>query len=494
MTEKKRRMPSLSKSRFMAGLQCYKRLYLACYQPNLSDPVSPSRQAVFDSGSDVGKLARNLFPGGILIEADYLHFGLALKLTRDHLADVKRMPLYEAAFQFDNVRTRVDILNPLAPGGYHLIEVKSATSLKDEYIMDAAIQYYVLRGDGVDVTRVSLAYLNKEYVYTGGAYELAELFRIDDITESVLSVQPEVVSSLSQMRLCLAEPEPPEIKPGRHCTQPYECEFSGYCHQGQSEHHISQLPRITDKLTAALEVAGIADIRDIPAGFEGLNDIHQRVRDCIVNDRIFLDDQIKIELAALQYPVHFLDFETFNPALPLYPGTTPYEIIPFQWSDHVMMADGTLIHHEFLADGRGDPRPEFVSTLLAVLGDHGSIVVYSGYEAGRIKALADSFPASEESLQALLPRLFDLLPLVRRYCYHPEFHGSFSIKAVLPALVPDLSYTDLDINDGGLAATAYLEIVDAATPPSRRAELMQQLRRYCYRDTEAMVRLVEKLR
>jgi hypothetical protein len=248
------------------------------------------------------------------------------------------------------------------------------------------------------------------------------------------------------------------------------------------------------EVLATLDAAGIEDIRDIPIEFTGLNATQQRVRDCVVNDHIYLDADIVKELNQLEYPIHFLDFETFNPALPLYVGTSPYKVIPFQWSNHILSEDGSIRHEEFLHDGFDDPREEFARTLLQTLGNEGSIVVYSSFEAARIKELIQVLPHLSDELRELLPRIVDLLKLVRAYCYHPEFHGSFSIKSVLPALVPDLSYGDLEINDGGLASVAYAEIVNPDTKQERRDHLRKCLLDYCERDTEAEVRLYQTLK
>jgi hypothetical protein len=214
----------------------------------------------------------------------------------------------------------------------------------------------------------------------------------------------------------------------------------------------------------------------------------------VVNNRVYLNPAIRRELKRLVYPVHFLDFETFNPALPLYVGTRPYQAIPFQWSDHIMGTDGRLTHWEFLHDGSGDPREPLAKSLLKALGKSGSIVVYSPFEATRIKELAEALPRLSKNLQALLDgRIVDLHPIVKGHCYHPDFHGSFSLKAVLPALVPGLGYDGLEITDGQAASLAYAEIIDTGTSDERRRQLRANLLSYCGRDTEAMVKLVGAL-
>jgi len=493
MTDKIPKIPTLSKSRFMAGIQCEKRLYMECYHRDLADPVDANQQAVFDNGTDVGVLARQLYPNGILIDVDFMHFPKALSLTKIALGKKIQVPLFEAAFQFDDVRTRVDILKPTGKNNFSLTEVKSSSSLKEEYVLDAAIQYYILIGAGINVIQVCLAHLNKDYVYPGGEYDLIQLFATDDITSEVEALQPEIENSIKSMRLCLAKSDIPLIKTGKQCTKPYRCSFYGLCHQNEPANHINQLPRITENLLQRLEEIGVNDILEIPADFSELNEIQQRVRDCVVNNTLYLDKEIKNELGKLVYPFHFLDFETFNPALPRYIGTRPYEVIPFQWSDHILDKNGTMHHEEFLHDGTGDPRPAFTRSLINTLEKSGSVVVYSGYEAGRIKALAEALPQYSNELLAILPRIFDLLPQVRNYCYHPNFHGSFSIKDVLPALVPGLSYKDLEINEGGLASLAYLEIISPKTTSDRCNKLRTNLLKYCERDTVAMVKLVEAL-
>jgi CRISPR/Cas system-associated exonuclease Cas4 (RecB family) len=491
----RRPLPKLSKSSFNAGLQCLRRLYLESFHRELVPPVDEAQQAVFDAGTRIGALARDLYPGGTLLQQDHLHINDAIAETKRILAGPPVPAIYEGGFLFDDVRVRVDILPRTVRGRHDLVEVKSTTSVKEEHIPDVAIQLYVLEGAGVQVGRACLAHLNRDYVYPGGDYDVSQLFAVEDITGRVREYLPGIPAALKEMRLALSGPQPPEIKPGRHCSSPHDCPLTDYCREGRTEHPVVQLPRASQSLLALLEAAGIEDIRDIDAGFAGLNQLQRRVRDCVVSNRVYLNPAIRRELAGLEYPVHFLDFESFNPALPLYAGTRPYQVIPFQWSDHVMGPGGKMTHREFLHDGSGDPREPLARSLLKTLGRSGSIVVYSGFEETRIRELSEALPHLAQDLLALLDgRIVDLHPLVRDNCYHPDFHGSFSLKAVLPALVPDLGYDDLDITDGQEASLAYAEMIDPATPDRRRQEIGADLLSYCGRDTEAMVRLVETLR
>lgn len=477
----------------MTGLQCHKGLYLSCYHPDWADPIGPTQRAIFDTGTKVGELARNIYPGGTLIRENHFQYDQALESTQKALRDTSILTIYEAAFMYDDIRIRVDILTRVDDGLFDMIEMKSTTKTKEEHIPDVAIQLYVLQGCGINIRRACLGHLNSEYVYDGGDYELDRLFHIDDITTEAKDQLPGIALQLQSMREILYQEDPPDIKVGRQCSNPHDCAFRGHCYTSLPEHHVLQLPRVRPEILAALATAGIEDIREIPIDFIGLNTIQQRVRDCVVNNRIYLDNDIIRELDQLQYPIHFLDFETFNPALPLYAGTSPYTVIPFQWSNHLLDEDGSVHHEEFLYDGFNDPRMEFAESLLRTLGDNGSIVVYSSFEASRIQELMQTLPPLADKLRGLLDRLVDLLKIVRKYCYHPEFHGSFSIKAVLPALVPDLGYRDLEINDGGLASVAYAEIVNPGTDQERRDHLRKCLLEYCKRDTEAEVRLYRTL-
>jgi predicted RecB family nuclease len=485
-----RKIPLLSKSRFTAGLPCHKRLYLECYSRELADEVSEQQQAIFDAGTDVGALARQLFPGGILIREDYFDHEGAMASTQEALSLPAVPPVYEAAFLYDGVRMRADVLAPQGGERFDLVEVKSTSRVKDEHIYDAAIQLYVLRGRGLTIRRACVCHLNTDYVYEGGDYDLSGLFRVVDVTAECSLVQPEIPALLADMRAMLARPEPPDIPTGRHCTTPYQCQFYGHCHADELEHHVSQLPRAGQGLLSALEAAGIEDIRDIPASFPGLSPLQRRVRDAVLSGRAYLDTELSRRLRRLRPPIHFLDFETFNPALPRYQGSRPYQVIPFQWSLHTLDSDGTLEHREFLHEGAGDPRRAFAESLVSALGDSGPVLVYSGFEASRLRELAFLFPELSPQISAILNgRIVDLLQLVRAYCYHPGFHGSFSIKAVLPALVPNLGYDDLAINDGTLAAMAYAEMVKPDTTRDRRAEIRRNLLAYCERDTLAEVEL-----
>lgn len=489
-----REVPRLSKSRFLSGLQCHKRLYLELHEPHLAAETDDGRQAIMDAGTAVGVLARQRFPGGRLIAEDHLHHREAEQTTATALQDASLHAIYEAAFTHDDVRIRADVLARTDGGAFDLIEVKSAAQVKPSHQLDLAIQLCVLEGLGVPVRSALLMHLNRDYVYPGGDYDLEQLFLCADLTQSAREIRTNVIASLGAMRESLRGETAPAVAAGPQCGDPYRCPFWEHCHDGGPEHPIAELPRVHTRLRERLAAMGIIGLRDVPVDLDGLSPLHLRVLEAVKTGVRYHDPAVRDALAKATFPVHFVDFETFNPALPLYPGTRPYQIIPFQWSDHILGADGQVRHCEYLHEGPGDPRRRFAETLLETASGEGSIVVYSGFESGRLAALAAELPDLAPGLEALRARLFDLLPVIRNHVYDPQFRGSFGIKAVLPALVPGLGYDDLVIRDGGLASMAYATIVAPETPVDRIAELRRALLAYCKLDTHAMLELFRFLR
>ena len=346
---------------------------------------------------------------------------------------------------------------------------------------------------GLQCRKVFLLHIDNSYVYEGGPYDLSKLFQLEDITDQARTFLSSIPGSLTDMWKLLYQDEAPSIEIGAQCTRPYQCPFYEFCRQDTPEHHIEQLPRARPELIEKLRTAGIFDISKIPPTFPTLSVNQQRVRDSVVTGQPYISSELSAALAQATYPLHFLDFETFNPALPTYSGTRPYQVIPFQWSLHVWDSAGNLSHTSFLHDGDGDPREPFSTSLLDAIGSEGKIVVYSGYERTIIRQLAEEFPQYEEHLLALCDRLFDLLDIVRTHYYHPNFHGSYSIKAVLPALVPDMTYSDLEIQDGSNASAAFAQMIAPDTREPERERIRSALLDYCQRDTHAMVRLLDTL-
>jgi hypothetical protein len=486
-------IPLLSKSRFMSGMQCHKRLYFELYEPELAEEPSAGQQAILDQGTEVGKLARGYFPGGEHIDEDHLSHDAAMAHTTRALADPKVPAPYEAAFRHDEVRVRADILSRAPRGAFDLAEVKSSTRVKDEYLWDLAIQVYVLRGAGLKLQRSRLLHINGEYVYPGGAHDPRKLFTLDDLSYEIDPLLEKVRELLNAMRGPLWEKKPPDVPVGDQCHAPYECPFIANCHPPGPEFPVTELYRLSSRLKERLQADGIASIRDIPEDYGGLSDRNRRIREVVLSGEAFVDEAVRGALSKLRYPVFFLDFETIFPAIPLFVGTSPYDQIPFQWSAHRLDKDGALKHFEFLHGGTSDPRPAFLESLLTMLGTKGDICVYSSFEATQLRAMREAFPEHALPIEKVIGRLVDLLPKIREHVYHPEFHGSFSIKSVYPALIPNSGYDDLAITDGSSATAAYLTLMAPETAKETREAVREDLLKYCRRDTEAMVQVCRSL-
>ncbi len=485
-------IPMLSKSRFVAGLQCPLRLWYQCYNRELATEVSSVQRAIFDTGHEVGKLATRLHPGGILIEEDHLHHEAAMQSTMAALENRSVPAVFEGAFLYDGVRIRADIVERLDDGRWNLIEVKSSTSVKVVYLPDVAIQCHVLTGSDLAIASAGITHVNSQYVYDGQHLELESLFSFSDLTVQAINLQDQIPLKIDEFRQMLSETDPPEILPSPHCKNPYKCEFWEHCTRKKPAFWVMDLPGMTQKKFNELAELGIEDIGEIPGSFSLTRD-QQRIKDCVQSGTDHISPELRDVLLAVEYPIHFLDFETVSPAVPRYPGTRPYQTIPFQWSDHVLSRDGTIEHREYLCSEDTDPREEFSSTLLAVLGSAGTIFIYTTYETRILRELAESLPPYSDQLRATLGRFKDLHALIKRYVYHREFHGSFSLKSVLPALVPSMRYDDLAIQEGSLASLEFLRMLAPDTPEKEREKIRESLLEYCAIDTMGMVKIREKL-
>jgi predicted RecB family nuclease len=386
----------------------------------------------------------------------------------------------------------VDILQRLKNDRWNLIEVKSSTSAKEVYVVDAAIQYYVLNGAGLALDRAGILHLNNQYVYDGAQLDLQQLFNFTDLTAEIGQRQFTIALQVENLKSVISSDSPPSISPSRHCLSPYKCEFWENCTRGKPDFWVMGLTGMTNRRFLDLAEIGVETIDAIPENYP-LTALQERIRQCVTSNREFISPDLRSELLDVEYPIHFLDFETISPAIPRYAGTRPYETVPFQWSDHIQFEDGQVEHREYLCMEDKDPRAEFTEMLLEALGDRGTIFTYTGYETGILNSLAISIPSLEPKLSSLTSRFKDLYAIIRRQYYNPLFHGSFSLKYVLPALVPSMSYEKLSIQEGSLASLEYLRMIDPATPADEKERIGKDLLEYCGVDTLGMVMLRNEL-
>lgn len=474
----------LSKSRLLLHRQCPKRLWLKVHHPELEE-VDDSNTARFTAGTHVGELAQRLYPDGVLIDGENL--SQAIVDTKNLLEGEKR-PIFEATLQAGGLLIRADLLLPDLDG-FRMIEVKSSTSVKDYYLTDAAIQSWVAQQAELPLTSVEIAHIDNLFVYPGGG-DYKGLFQYANISEQISSMQSEVPDWINSARETLSSEEPC-IAVGDQCENPFPCSFIGYCSpkpESENGYPLEVLP-YGKTIAATLRAEGYTDLRDVPEDrLRNLN--HQRVWRVSKNGLAELNPEAGKIIVALPYPRYYIDFETINPAIPVWAGTRPYMQVPFQWSCHIETSKGIITHSAFLADGQSDPRRHFAESLIKVVGDIGPIFVYNApFERSRMQELANYYPDLATALEAAIDRIVDLLPIAREYYYHPEMRGSWSIKAVLPTIAPDLSYENLEVANGGMAQDAFTEMMHPDTLPERRQQLHDALLLYCERDTLAMVRI-----
>jgi hypothetical protein len=483
--------PLLSKSRFLAGLQCHKQLWWRVHEPDAAE-LAPSAdlQARFAAGRLVGEVARRHVPGGELI--GFRHFEFERKLTATQAAITRAGPaIYEAALASDGAYAVVDILaRGERDGTFQLIEVKSSTSVKPEHIPDVGLETYLARRNGLAVERAEVMHLNRECRYP----DLANLFVRADVTPRVEAFLPAVPDEIAAQLAAVRGPLP-DVAIGDHCFSPYPCPFMKRCWPTWPEDHVSTL-YIMRRRALELEARGYHTLHDLPGDLE-LSTIQARQVRAVQSGAPVIEDSLGAALAPFEAPLAFLDFETVSPAVPVWPGCRPWDKVPVQFSVHVQEPGGRYVHHAWLTEGSGDPRPAQAERLVAACGGAEAIVTYnSSFERECIRQLAQATPGLARELGVLELKLVDLLPVVRNHVYDPKFAGSFALKSVVPALVPDLSYGDLEIRDG---ATATLELWRLVFEPDYygardRARIRHALLAYCERDSWATVKLLERLR
>ncbi len=490
----------LSKSTFMRGCQCAKSLWLHKHHPELKDQLSDSQQAIFTQGTNVGLIARELFPGGIdASPATPFEYQKSVQHTAKLIANGQTI-IYEAAFQFEGVLAAIDILVK-KEGKWLAYEVKSSTSVKDPYLRDAALQYHVLTSCGIELEDIFIVYINNEYIRNGDL-EPGKLFARESVKAQAIAQQTGIREQINAFKELLNVQQMPDMDIGAHCHDPYPCDFTGHCWQHLPQESVFDL-RGRGGFDLALELykKGIYTINEIPEDHPVGNSQRVQVEVSKTGQPVLNKEEIRNFLAGLVYPLYFVDFETFNDAVPGHDGCWPYQQLPFQFSLHIIDSPAQLSlpkdqveHRCFLAPHDTDPRIPFINTLVENLGDSGSIIVYNqAFENSRLSELAETFPALSQQVASIQSRMVDLMiPFRKKHYYLPSMKGSYSIKEVLPALVPGLSYADLPINNGGTASQAFCQL-KYERDQSRVEEIRKQLLDYCEMDTWAMVRIMENL-
>ena len=436
----------------MAGLQCPKRLYYSKYRRDLlPEEEDEQQQAVFDAGTNAGLLAQQLFPNGI--DASPLtpfEYQKSVVKTQSYL--MTNDVIYEACFQYEGALCAIDIL-VRKDDLWYAFEVKGTNGVKPQHITDAAFQYYVMTKTGLPVGDISIVHFNRDYIRNGDI-DVQALFTSESILEQVIEQQAMIETNLESLKQMLLAKIEPIIEVGDHCSKPYECPFMDHCWKDVVEEETEELSS-----EPTLDKASVKD---------------------------FIDD--------LQYPLYYFDFETVMHGIPPYNASSPWQALPFQYSLHVQHKPSCECDHkEFIGNGIDDPREVLIQQLIKDMGDKGTILAWhASYEMTMLKGLIKNFTQYEPQLQAILNRMVDLkIPFSKKWIDIPACEGSASIKKVLPVFIPELSYDDLDIQEGMTASFVYsqLQYQDEATQQTQR----QQLLEYCKLDTFAMVKILEKM-
>lgn len=478
-------MHNVSKKIFLKALVCSTLGWLIRMKmEEVSREPTLGEKFRMEQGMEIGRRARELYPGGFLL--DDMDIMSASKKTNSLMNDPNVSTIFEATFLIDGFIAKSDILKRKGDG-WHMIEVKSSVNDKEEFIDDMAYTVMVIDRSGFNISNASLLLISKDFRLEMKNENLfVEIDHTDEVLGRVEVFKP-VWEQIEEITRKSVKPEP-ELR--FECRK---CELFKECLGRDIENHIFDIPRLSQSKFDKLMELSIVCIEDIPNGFP-LTENQARVRDCVQTKKSFVGDRLKSELESISWPVYYLDFETVMIAIPLYPDIAPYTQIPTQYSIYKCSESGHIVDHlEYLADQSKDCRRELAKNLINDLKGEGSIIIYSNFEKSVVSSLGRLYPDLLQKLNPLIDRMINLEAIIRRNFYHPDFHGSMSLKNTLSVLVPDISYDELEIADGDSAMTvfAYLAL---GKYEGREAEAMKRnLLDYCKQDTLAMVRLHQQL-
>jgi hypothetical protein len=487
----------LSKSRYCKARQCKKIIWLKKYKPEYA--IQKARDIVLENGTKVGQLAKGLFG-----KYENIDFNENLNIMIDQTKKLlKNKPniITEASFNYNNNFCSVDILkNDI--DGVEIYEVKSSTEISDIYLDDVSYQYYILNNLEFNIKKACIVYINNKYVKQGNL-ELNKLFNIEDVTEIAKSKQQEIENNIYELNKYMEEHMDNEPKDdiGIKCFKPYECEFWEYCTRNLPKPNVFDIKggmHLDKKFEKYYD--GKISFNDLQN--ENINPKYLEQIDFELNNlQPKIDkDYIKEIIKALNYPLYFLDYETYQVAIPEIDGTRPYQQLPFQYSLHIIKEEGAAIEHkEFLAEIEDkDFIRHFAENLIKDIPDNGSVIIYNrAFEPARNREIAEMYPDLKDELERINCNMIDFLePFKQRKYYTKEMQGSASIKYVLPALYQkdsELDYHNLPVvHNGEEASEAFLSLKGKSK--EKQKEIRNGLLVYCQLDTYAMVKIWMKFK
>lgn len=479
----------LTKSRFIDGLHCAKSLWLSThnyqagtYEQNFNGHM----------GDQVGQLATTKYPEGKKVETPYSDHDAAVKETQQYLSDKKISAIFEAAFTFDNIRIRVDILER-TKNKWNLIEVKSATKLKDHYLYDIGIQHYVLKNLGLIIKSSKLMHINKDYLYQE-RIDLNLLFRLHDYSKEIQEILPTLQNEIKRLHTTQETKKEPKQEPSKSFCG--DCAFWNFCTKKKPQDWIALIPRLHKNKYAKLMEMSIESMSSIPDDFE-ISENQRVVVESTKNKKRFLNkDGLQKALENIKPPVYYFDFEALTSAIPFIDNTRPFESIPFQWSLHLNKDFKNISHYYFLAEEKKDFRRGLIEQYLSLVSDNDyPIVAYNiSYEKTRLKGLSHLYPDLSEQIDHTIDRFVDLMLIIKDHFYDYRFYGSFSLKRVLPILTKESGYDELEgVQDGDGAQAQFYNLINNSLNEENRFKVKKQLLEYCEKDTYSLIQIHQKL-
>jgi len=486
----------LTKSDFLKYTQCCKYLWLHKYRQDLiSEDAKSAMKRIFDEGYEVESYAYRLFDGGVSAFDD--NIAVAVGNTKKLVAAGQRV-IFQPTISNWKLFCRADIikLDP-ATGDYDIFEVKSATKVKDIHLIDLAFQKICFEKANISIGKLHIVCVNNEYVKNGDI-DHAQLLNCIDVTDTVADLIENVGLNIEIAHQVLDDSvHEPDVRILKQCHTPYDCEFMDHCWKHIPEDSIYNIAGglSAQKLDFLLN-QGILEIKNIPDGIV-TNEKGLRHLNAVKTEQVFIDiEAIKNELAILEYPLYFLDYETFAPAIPLFDGYKPYQRIVFQYSLHVKTAPGAeLEHYQYLSTTIADPTNDLAQALSVVAGQEGTFIAWNkSFEMGCNREMCQRSGQYAIFFESINNRMYDLMQCFKKGHYvHKDFKGSASIKKVMPVLVPNLSYKALNIQEGTAASESWLKVTDPNIGQEERDALAKDMLAYCELDTRAMVEILEVL-
>jgi CRISPR/Cas system-associated exonuclease Cas4 (RecB family) len=476
----------ITKFQFLNFLECPTKMW---FDRRIErESLTSGEQLRRDEGQEIGKLARQLFPEGILV--DLRSIQEAAKKTQELLKDTNVPAIFEATFIVGDFVTRADILVRDGDKGWTLFEVKSSVhkdgKIDDDHVKDLAYTTMVILDSGLRISRIELIRLSKEWQL---GLSVDALFVRTDCLDEVIDTVKQFEELAPEVRKAAKSKDQPDPRLTSACK---DCRFfADFCLGRGVEHPVIEVPRLSKVQFNQLQAFGVLDARNIPAKVP-LTDPQRRVVNSVKSGKVHLDRKsLALLLDQVAWPCHYLDFETVKSAIPFWPEVGPHEQVPTQFSLHVMHGpEEVVVHHEYLARHTDSSTREFAETMLSLLGKQGSIVVYhKSFEKSVMNHLAKRHEDLKSEIDAVIERLFDLEDLFKEAIWHPDFRGKTSIKKTLPALVPDMKYDEFAISNGDDAIAAFVRMAKNQCSDEEIATIRGDLLRYCHQDTLAMAKL-----